>query len=45
MSVALPTAVPVPPEARPDFDAAVGELAGGLAVARSVHGARIAAAD
>jgi hypothetical protein len=37
--------VGTPPEARPGFDAAVGGLAQGLTVTRTVHGTRVAAAD
>jgi murein DD-endopeptidase MepM/ murein hydrolase activator NlpD len=45
MSVALPVAMPVAPEARAGFDAATGALARELAFARSLPAFRIAAAD
>jgi murein DD-endopeptidase MepM/ murein hydrolase activator NlpD len=45
LSLALPTATPIAPEARPHFVAAIAPLARELAVARSVPDARIAAAD
>jgi murein DD-endopeptidase MepM/ murein hydrolase activator NlpD len=45
MSVALPTAVPIAPEDRATFDAAVVPLVGELAVAQAMPGARVAAAE
>jgi murein DD-endopeptidase MepM/ murein hydrolase activator NlpD len=45
LSLALPTATPIAPEARPHFVAAITLLARELAVARSVPDARIAAAE
>jgi murein DD-endopeptidase MepM/ murein hydrolase activator NlpD len=45
MSVALPIAMPVPPDARARFDASTGALARELAVARGLPAFRIAAAN
>ena len=45
MTVALPTALPVAPERRAAFDAAVAPLIGELAVAQAMPGARVAAAE
>jgi murein DD-endopeptidase MepM/ murein hydrolase activator NlpD len=45
LALALPTATPIAPEARPHFFAGIAPLARELAVARSAPDARIAAAD
>jgi murein DD-endopeptidase MepM/ murein hydrolase activator NlpD len=45
LALALPTATPITPEARPRFVATIAPLARELAVARSVPDARIAAAE
>jgi murein DD-endopeptidase MepM/ murein hydrolase activator NlpD len=45
MTVALPTALPVAPERRAAFDAAVAPLVRELAVAQAMPGARVAAAE